>query len=122
MFGLLRILKGPEEGRLFSLIEGQTVKVGRSRSCQLMLPDDPYMAREHCQLTFEKGEMWLVNHSSNGTLVNGQPITKYQLQAGDVIQIGETTLSFRWSEEDQTSTLNSGDSFSQTDSSTDLGS
>jgi pSer/pThr/pTyr-binding forkhead associated (FHA) protein len=109
MFGLLRVLNGPEEGQLFSLQEGQRVKVGRNRSNQLFL-SDPYVAREHCEIAFEKGEVWLLDRAStNTTLVNEQAVTRHQLQSGDLIQIGKTTLSFRWSNEDQQSTLSSGE-------------
>ncbi len=43
--------------------------------------------------------------SAGGTWVNGKRITRRVLQPGDRIQIGQTHLSFQWSDADEHSTM-----------------
>ena len=71
--------------------------VGRSKAnCDLILPDDPEISKSHCELTYQNGVIHIVDlGSTNGTFVNGVPITsKYQLQNDDIIGLGKTELRF----------------------------
>lgn len=56
-------------------------------------------SRQHCRFTLEKNS-WFVEDlgSSNGTQVNGRKVSKFELQDGDVIQVGVVTLKFLESE------------------------
>jgi hypothetical protein len=55
----------------------------------------PEASRHHCRFFEEKGT-WFVEDlgSSNGTLVNGRKVSKFELQDGDLIAIGAVTLRF----------------------------
>ncbi len=57
-------------------------------------------SRTHCKFTREK-DAWFVEDqgSSNGTLVNGRKVTKFELQDGDEISIGKATMRFLDAEE-----------------------
>ena len=52
-------------------------------------------SRQHCKFTYEDSS-WFVEDlgSSNGTQVNGRKVTKFELQDGDVIQVGKVELRF----------------------------
>lgn len=52
-------------------------------------------SRQHCRFFEDKGS-WFVEDlgSSNGTLVNGRKVSKFELQDGDVIAVGAATMKF----------------------------
>jgi pSer/pThr/pTyr-binding forkhead associated (FHA) protein len=103
MFGMLRVTAGPDEGRIFSLTEGQTLVLGRGSIGSRLR--DPHVGRVHCQVKVQGGKVEIADLSSAcGTLVNGQRVALQQLEIGDVIQIGDTRLSFQWSHNDEPDT------------------
>ncbi|HMS15963.1 MAG TPA: FHA domain-containing protein, partial [Planctomycetota bacterium] len=55
----------------------------------------PEASRRHCKFIEEKG-VWFVEDlgSSNGTLVNGRRVSRFELADGDVIQIGLAEMRF----------------------------
>ncbi len=62
--------------------------IGRSPECNLMLPH-PYISRSHAKITREEEFFVLEDlHSSHGTFVNGEPVTRCNLRPKDVIQFG----------------------------------
>jgi pSer/pThr/pTyr-binding forkhead associated (FHA) protein len=104
MFGFLRVTAGPDQGRFFTLTEGQTLVLGRGKSMESHL-HDPHVGRVHCQVQFTGGKVVLADLSgASGTLVNGQRVSECELVAGDVIRIGDTALSFQWSQGDEQTT------------------
>jgi serine phosphatase RsbU (regulator of sigma subunit)/pSer/pThr/pTyr-binding forkhead associated (FHA) protein len=80
--------------RSFQLTEAVTT-VGRSVDNVLELPD-ANMSRRHCVIEKrEDGDYVLTDcNSSNGTRVNGARIISHELQDGDRIELGSTTLVF----------------------------
>ena len=52
-------------------------------------------SRQHCRF-FKEKDNWFVEDlgSSNGTLVNGRKVSKFELQDGDVITIGAAAMKF----------------------------
>src|SRR5262245_49126764 len=104
MFGLVEVIAGPDKGRKWSLADGQTLVLGRARSVEGQLRDAA-VGRLHCRLAME-GDKVLVTDlgSTTGTQVNDQKISQHELQAGDIIQVGTTRLSFHWSAEDERNT------------------
>jgi pSer/pThr/pTyr-binding forkhead associated (FHA) protein len=74
--------------------DGSTVLVGRSRSCELRLPDAD-TSRRHAKIVCE-GDAFVVHDlaSTNGTFVNGTRVDEQVLRPGDRIQIGENTITF----------------------------
>ena len=90
--------------RLFELEpERDTVSVGRRDSSDLVLDWDEQVSRLHAQ--FERLEQdWTVvddGLSRNGTFVNGERLTgRRRLNDGDAVRFGETTVTFRSSQVD----------------------
>ncbi len=70
------------------------VNVGRARENQIVL-DDPSVSRHHLQLRLNYGRYILFDaQSQGGTRVNNTLIYEHRLQAGDVIQIGNTQMVY----------------------------
>lgn len=88
----------------FELGQGELL-LGRSRSCQLVLPD-PSVSRSHV-LVLVEGEGVRVKDldSSNGTYVNGQLIQEETaLEIGDRLSVGETELTLETLDDGKSST------------------
>ena len=82
--------------RIKSLSEAVVV-VGRPNAelaIDIDLSPDTTVSRRHARIWLAEGECWIEDlGSSYGTQVNGTRITgRQQLQEGDLIGIGETTL------------------------------
>lgn len=71
-----------------------TVVIGRSRSCELRLPDAD-TSRRHAKIVCQ-GSAFVLHDlaSTNGTFVNGKQVEERQLEAGDRIQIGSNHITF----------------------------
>jgi hypothetical protein len=81
-------------GRMVSLTQPE-VTIGRLPECDVVV-DDPGASRQHAQIRRTDGGFVLVDlGSTNGTLVNDEPIREHVLENGDRITIGETVLEFR---------------------------
>lgn len=87
---LLRALSGPAAGRNFPLMPRGTTTVGRSRSNDIVVPEDAASAR-HCRIDRE-GDSYVMYDlgSTNGTWVNGIRTERAILQHGDRLKVGET--------------------------------
>ena len=87
------IFEGPDAGKSFVL--GDTpITLGREEGRDVVLHDDR-ASRLHARIVPD-GDLATVidENSSNGTFVNGTLITKYLLQAGDIIQIGSNRVIY----------------------------
>jgi len=76
------------------LLQGDRVSVGRLAGCAICL-SDANASREHAEFVRD-GDSWAIRdlESTNGTLVNGEPVARVRLHDGDVIEIGLTRLTF----------------------------
>jgi serine/threonine-protein kinase len=89
----LRVIAGPQTGRVFTFEEHETFMIGRSQEAQFCLPQDCYFSRHHCLLEIAPPQCFLRDlHSTNGTFVNGIRVETAHLKNGDRIQGGETVL------------------------------
>lgn len=69
--------------------------LGRGKSCDVVLTDTK-ASRQHVRIHDQHGVVELEDlGSSNGTLLNGKPVTKRMLRDGDVVRIGTTELVYR---------------------------
>ena len=85
--------KGAFKGHSVKIPEGG-IKIGRSSSCHLMIPDGK-ISSEHTLLKIESGRWWVYDlKSSNGTIVNGEEVQGKCLNDGDEVKVGETTFVF----------------------------
>jgi hypothetical protein len=98
-FAWLVAINAPLAGHLFRLDPKGTV-LGRDARSDIILDDDA-VSDLHAKLRAEGEEddqpkFYIYDlASTNGTLVNGEAITKCPLNDGDRIVIGQTTLVFK---------------------------
>jgi pSer/pThr/pTyr-binding forkhead associated (FHA) protein len=101
MIGILQVIDGPDRGKRFTLTK-RPMTIGRSPINGIVLTD-PQVSRAHCEIAWA-GDRVLVTDtgSGGGTWVNGEKLTEArELQAGDLLAVGETHLEFKWSREDE---------------------
>jgi hypothetical protein len=80
---------------VFPLPLGRVV-IGRGREVDLDLTD-PTIAAQHLCITHSNSGTLLEDLGTlNGTRVNGIPVSATKLQAGDRIEIGNSTLVYNW--------------------------
>jgi eukaryotic-like serine/threonine-protein kinase len=89
----LRVIAGPQTGRVFTFDQHETFMIGRSEDSQFCLPHDRFFSRHHCLLEIAPPQTFLRDlGSTNGTFVNGLKVDTAHLKNGDRIQGGETVL------------------------------
>ncbi|MGN0038360.1 MAG: FhaA domain-containing protein [Coriobacteriales bacterium] len=83
-----------ETDRRYPLAD-KLVTLGRGSANDITI-SDPGMSRRHAELLWN-GELWMVRDcdSTNGTYLNGEPVTQHILIDGDVIECGTTRLEFK---------------------------
>jgi pSer/pThr/pTyr-binding forkhead associated (FHA) protein len=85
----------PSGPKFFDLATKDEVSIGRSRDCDIVIPDQ-MASRKHCVIRKVSGGYVLVDQQSkNGTTVNGLPTRNWNLRDGDLNAIGNTKISFR---------------------------
>jgi pSer/pThr/pTyr-binding forkhead associated (FHA) protein len=90
---LLTFETGPFAGRIVAL-PSQMVTIGRAPDNDVVV-GDPATSGHHGRIEVRAGSFWISDlGSTNGTLVNGEPVIEKQLADGDVIAIGQNALRF----------------------------
>ncbi|MGE0682393.1 MAG: NAD(P)-binding domain-containing protein [Candidatus Binatia bacterium] len=89
----LTILAGPDAGAVFTP-EGDTVVIGRSRVCQVIL-HDPYVGKQHCTIT-RRGDRFVLTDldTASGTFLTeprNRITTPQPLEAVSEVFLGATT-------------------------------
>jgi pSer/pThr/pTyr-binding forkhead associated (FHA) protein len=100
---LLQVRSGPGAGVIHPVLERATI--GRGTTADVVIPDRA-VSRIHASVRVD-GQTVVVEDldSSNGTLVNGEPIVAARrLAPGDVVTVGSTDLEVRVAEDDHLST------------------
>ena len=89
------LLEEGHEARTYQLHK-QSVAIGRLPECDIVI-SDPGASRRHATITREDGSEYVLTDlgSTNGTLVNDEPVGEHVLSDGDRITIGNTVLEFR---------------------------
>ena len=94
MLPRLKIVDGPMTGSLLQLRYPST-SFGRAESNDYPFPNDSQLSRSQAVIECQGSSFILRDlNSTNGTLVNGQPISAIQLKPGDVIEMGEMKIEF----------------------------
>jgi hypothetical protein len=92
---VLSVTRGPSVGQVFELSQDSSTSLGRARANDIVL-DDVAVSNEHCRFRLEDGRFVMHDlKSTNGTFVNDKRVARHALQDGDVIQVGETWLTFK---------------------------
>jgi pSer/pThr/pTyr-binding forkhead associated (FHA) protein len=83
-----------DEQPLSIALEGEPLRLGRAPDSDIVLADKS-VSKQHAEFAFEN-EGWLVRDlgSSNGVLVNGEPVAERQLGVGDRVQLGRLEFEF----------------------------
>jgi hypothetical protein len=92
---ILEVISGSTAGRKVCLTADQELRVGRTEWADFAVPHDSRMSGVHFALQSDISGCYLTDlGSSNGTLVNGQPVSaRTLLGAGDEILAGETRFA-----------------------------
>ena len=93
----LVVLAGWEIGREFALYQQESI-IGRSPMLAIRI-GEPSVSRHHAKIVRVEGERGATYEisdlsSSNGTLLNDEPVTSSPLHDGDRIQLGDVVLKF----------------------------
>ena len=87
----LVILAGPEEGTTYRITESVTL-IGREDDCHVVLTDQRTSAR-HAMVFFASGEFRVRDlESTNGSLLNGSPLSEFAFHDGDDLRCGKTVI------------------------------
>lgn len=90
----LEVLFGPMAGKQYVLAK-DTVVVGRGDNADFVL-DDPTMSRRHLAIRRLPDGFHLTDlGGSNGTLINGKPVSELVLEDGMTVETGTTVFTFR---------------------------
>ncbi len=92
---VLQVETGPAAGKRFPLYK-DVITIGRLEDNDICL-QDTLISKHHARVIAHQSAYLLEDlGSSNGTFVNGERITSHLLSDGDVVYLGDTTLTF-WS-------------------------
>ena len=89
-------LQVAHEGRIVAALELRTgrIIIGRTSENDLQI-DSKYVSRHHCQLTVSaEGSVIEDLNSTNGIHVRGEQLRRHVLADGDVVTVGQHTLTF----------------------------
>lgn len=89
----LRVLEpAAAKGTAFALADELTV--GRASGCGIALASDSTVSQLHARLFRKEGRLYVEDlGSTNGTFVNGKPVTRpTELRARDRLQVGATVM------------------------------
>ncbi|MCI0332821.1 MAG: sigma 54-interacting transcriptional regulator [Planctomycetes bacterium] len=95
MTAYLVIREGSKWTDVFRLVDGESVTIGRAPTNTIVVKDER-CSRNHAEVFQSQGQWTLRDlDSRNGTLIDGQRVHHdYQLQAGDIVRIGNSQLAF----------------------------
>ena len=75
-------------------LPNQMVSIGRAPDNDVVV-GDPATSGHHGRIEVRGGSFWISDlGSTNGTLVNGEPVIDRELSDGDQIAIGQNTIRF----------------------------
>lgn len=90
-----RLLLNDQSGTHVIPLESTLVAIGRGLNNDVIL-EDSRVSRHHAQLRYRARRFWVTDlGSTNGTLVNGEPVQEQALRDGDLISLGGLELTFR---------------------------
>jgi pSer/pThr/pTyr-binding forkhead associated (FHA) protein len=88
----LRVVGGARDGMHVPLLPSRSLVFGRGAECDVVIPD-MFLSRRHFRITRGSQQLEVLDlGSSNGTLVNGHPVSTVAVKDGDRIQLGRTVI------------------------------
>ncbi len=86
----IRVVAGPETGKVLPIPVGKVIVIGRGKEADMQL-NDPSVSRAHCQINpSKKGLMIHDLGSRSGVYLNGERVSRHSLKHKDLVQIGQT--------------------------------
>ena len=77
----------------FALTEGVQFRIGRDPSCEISLPEETYLSRVHCFISYTNGQFVIQdNQSSNGVFLGDQRIVSDFLVMNQPYRMGNCTM------------------------------
>lgn len=93
---VLRVVRCPDErmvGRAFA-VGSEDLTLGRDGACTISLSDSD-VSRQHARIVRTGNSHVLVDmESTNGTKLNGKPVSEATLRDGDTLVLGATSLRY----------------------------
>ena len=90
----LMVLKGARQGTTVEISTERPVTIGSHRQSDLHLRDAA-VSWDHARLWLERGEVLIEDlGSANGTLLNGQRVSRGRVLPGDTLTVGNTELTY----------------------------
>jgi len=82
-------ISGPLKGEIQEFSES-AISIGRHPSSHVRFPADvTSVSRKHAEIVRDGNQFKLVDHSTNGTFVNGKRVKEVLLKNGDVLELSE---------------------------------
>jgi VWFA-related protein len=90
----IRIIKGRNEGRTFSVTKN-TISIGRDDRCDVCLSGNEGVALQHAKISVNNNAFEVTETGGGtGVYVNDKKAAKSELKNGDIIRIGSAVLMF----------------------------
>jgi eukaryotic-like serine/threonine-protein kinase len=85
----LKLIDGPEAGRVFSFTKPDVFLIGRIKDAHICINKDPYVSRRQCLIEISPPRCLITNLSDkNPTLVNNETFDTVTLRSGDIVEVG----------------------------------
>ena len=87
------VMMGTDKGATF-VVEELPIFIGREKEAVVPLSDSK-VSRKHAIIVYKNHRFFVIDlGSTNGTFVNGKKVEGVPLRSGDMIQFGDSVLSF----------------------------
>lgn len=92
---LMQLLQDGEDLAHILAPDEVLVRIGRGRENEIQVASDGEISRRHCVLMRQGDEFFLEDlGSTNGSLINGEPVALARLGDGDEVRLGESIFRF----------------------------
>ena len=99
MSAILRILENGVPQQTVPLPAGQELVIGRNPQCDVPVPADPLLSSRHLAVCWQGGVCRIRDlGSTNGTRLNGLPVSLVEVSPGGVFSCGSTQFRYELSE------------------------
>jgi adenylate cyclase len=89
------LISDPDGQQEMYPLESEVVTIGRAEDNHISFPDDALVSGWHASVARRHKDFWILDlRSRNGTFVNQMEVREKRLEEGDVITIGNHTLTF----------------------------
>ncbi len=89
----IQVVGGPEKGRVFPLVDGTPLVIGRGQQSDTKI-NDPFMSRTQCTVLWLGNTITLNDSGGGNTLVRGIAVDEQRLNDGDEFQAGSSVFRY----------------------------